>query len=69
MDRASRGHLAFGHGIHACLGAALARAEMRIALEELLPRIRAVHLSREPVWNQALTIRGPVSSILRFEPI
>lgn len=69
MDRASRGHLAFGHGIHACLGAALARAEMRIALEELLPRIRAVHLSREPVWNQSLTIRGPVSSILRFEPI
>jgi cytochrome P450 len=38
VRRPLRTHLTFGHGVHFCLGAALARLEGRIALDELLAR-------------------------------
>lgn len=43
-------HLAFGHGVHFCLGASLARMEARIAFEELLARYPDYALEREPAW-------------------
>ncbi|MBK7951616.1 MAG: cytochrome P450 [Deltaproteobacteria bacterium] len=43
-------HLAFGHGVHFCLGASLARMEARIAFEELLARYPDYALVREPGW-------------------
>lgn len=38
LDREKKLHLSFGHGVHVCLGAALARMETRISLEHLLAR-------------------------------
>jgi cytochrome P450 len=47
VDRARNPHIAFGDGIHRCLGAALARLEMRIVLEEVLRRIPGYRISDE----------------------
>ncbi|MGH3937355.1 MAG: cytochrome P450, partial [Pseudonocardiaceae bacterium] len=41
--------LAFGHGIHFCLGAPLARLEARVALEELTGRYRALPVDHEAI--------------------
>ena len=52
-------HLAFGSGIHHCLGAALARLEGRIALGTLVARFPEMELATsEPKWNGRLTLRG-----------
>ena len=45
IDRGQIRHLAFGHGIHFCLGAPLARLEARIALEAVLSRLPGLALT------------------------
>lgn len=60
IDRAENRHMAFGIGIHRCLGSNLARMELRVALEEWLRRIPTFTLS-EPetvTWSMG-TVRGP----------
>ncbi|MHA4854795.1 cytochrome P450 [Rhodococcus sp. MSC1_016] len=47
LDRATNHHLAFGYGIHRCVGAPLARLEMQIVLEEVLRRMPGLHLPNE----------------------
>jgi cytochrome P450 len=46
VDRGQNRHLAFGHGIHFCLGAPLARLEARIALDALLSRLHGLSLAQ-----------------------
>jgi pimeloyl-[acyl-carrier protein] synthase len=52
-------HIAFGGGIHFCLGASLARAEGQVAIGALVRRFRALELAAEPEWRDTITLRGP----------
>jgi cytochrome P450 len=63
-------HLAFGHGIHVCLGAPLARLEARIALADFLKRVEEFELAAEGPWEprQALNVHGPSRLPIRFAP-
>lgn len=61
LDRSPNPHLAFGHGIHFCPGAALARAELRIALGTLLARLPGLRLAvrnEDIEWTPAVLGRG-----------
>lgn len=63
FDPAAHGempHLAFGHGAHYCLGAALARAELQEALAALTARIGCPRLEPGAEWRPPLGIHGPV---------
>lgn len=56
--------LTFGHGVHYCLGAPLARLETSIALRYILARQPV--LSGTPTWRDAPAIRGPLTVPIRF---
>lgn len=65
VTRGSRRHLAFGYGIHQCLGQNLARAELEVALRELAVRIPGLRLA-EPVDRLGTKPGGSVQGILRL---
>jgi len=53
IRRTPNPHLAFGHGSHFCLGAALARMEIRLVLDALLDRVDRVDLAGPVVWTRS----------------
>jgi cytochrome P450 len=80
LDRPNlREHVAFGRGIHACVGAPLARLEARIALERILDRLGDIRLSEEHHgeppsaprvrWAPTHLLRGLVDLHLTFRPL
>jgi cytochrome P450 len=60
-------HVSFGHGIHYCVGARLARIEGEIAFGTLLRRFPELALAAEPEWRESF-IRGLASFRVRPKP-
>jgi pimeloyl-[acyl-carrier protein] synthase len=59
LGRSDNKHLAFGGGIHYCVGAPLARVEAQAALPALLQRLPELKLTTEQLeWKETLTLRG-----------
>jgi cytochrome P450 len=63
-------HIAFGHGIHFCLGAPLSRLEARIALPDFLSRAKGFARASDEPWQprSAFHVHGPTRLPLRFDP-
>jgi cytochrome P450 len=69
LARGQNHHLAFGHGIHFCLGAPLARVEGQVALSALMQRFPDLGLAAdEPDYKENIVLRGLDKLPLRFTP-
>ena len=62
-------HISFGHGIHFCLGARLARIEAKITIEALAERIPTIRLvpDQDLQWSPNMTFRGPVALLVDWD--
>jgi cytochrome P450 len=58
VSRDPNRHVAFGYGVHFCLGAALARMEMNSLFTELVPRIESIELAGEPELSATTFVGG-----------
>ena len=69
IHRPPRAHLAFGHGIHHCLGTPLARLEGAVAIQSLLQRFPDLTLGlEEPSWRRSMMARGMAALPVRWTP-
>ncbi len=65
IHRDTTGHLAFGHGLHFCLGAHLARLEAVTAIDCLLDEVDCLELAGPVRWGRTPSLQGPASVPLR----
>jgi cytochrome P450 len=65
-DRDLRRHMAFGRGVHLCIGAPLARMEAAVMLSQLLDRFATVELAGDPVLSPPFILRGFTSMPIRW---
>ena len=67
LSRSDNRHLAFGVGIHYCLGAPLARIEGQIALGAIAERLHNLHLAGTPRWRETMVLHGLQSLPVAFD--
>jgi cytochrome P450 len=58
ISRAQQAHLAFGRGIHTCVGQMIARLEADVLISEFLRRVESFDLLEQPVWQESNTLLG-----------
>ncbi len=66
-ERSPNKHLAFGYGAHLCLGQHLAKMEMRILFEELMPRLKSLEFAGEPARANGSFVSGPKRLPIRYQ--
>jgi len=69
VGRKPNRHLAFGYGPHMCLGQHLAKLEMKILFEELMPHLASVELAGEPRYVETNFVGGLKSLPIRFKKV
>ena len=67
IGRAPNEHLAFGYGEHFCLGANLARLELRVLLQELLPHLADIELAGPVSRTRSVVVPGIKHLPIRFK--
>lgn len=65
----SPSHVAFGSGIHLCLGAGLARMEARAVLRELVQRVERIEVLGTPQWTTNASLRGLAQMRVALTPL
>lgn len=66
VDRQVQKQVAFGHGVHLCLGMHLARMELRALFHELLPRLKSIELAGTPRTTRANFVAGLKALPVRY---
>ena len=67
VDRDPNRHLGFGYGPHLCLGQHMAKMEMRILFEELLPRLHSIEFAGTPRNTASNFVSGPKTLPVRYK--